>query len=194
VPAVVTRYGQELFVIMIGIDPHKESHTAVAVDVDEHVLAELKVRADRRQTERLLAWAALFEARTWAIEGAAGLGYLLAQQLVAAGEIVVDVPAILSARVRLLGSGKAGKNDPTTHAQPRSLGCAMRICALSSVRITPLCCGCWPTATTTSPRCARRRCAGYTRCCARWLLAGLHAACRLFGPLTCCAPSVLQAR
>jgi transposase len=63
---------------MIGADPHKMSHTAVAVDSDEHVLAELKVRADRRQTERLLAWAAPFQARTWAIEGAGGLGYLLA--------------------------------------------------------------------------------------------------------------------
>lgn len=94
--------------IMIGVDPHKGSHTAVALDADEHVLAELRVRADRRQTERLLGWAAPFEARTWAIEGAAGLGYLLAQQLVNAGETVVDVPATLSARVRLLGSGKGG--------------------------------------------------------------------------------------
>lgn len=98
--------------VMIGIDPHKGSHTAVALDADERVLAELKVRADRRQTERLLGWAAPFQARTWAIEGAAGLGYLLAQQLVNAGETVVDVPATLSARVRLLGSGKASKNDP----------------------------------------------------------------------------------
>ena len=32
-----------------------------------------------------------------------GLGYLLAQQLVAAGEDVVDVPPTLSARVRVLG-------------------------------------------------------------------------------------------
>jgi transposase len=72
---------------MIGIDPHKGSHTAVALDPHEHVLAELKVRADQRQTERLLAWAAPFQARTWAIEGAGGLGYLLAQQLVAAGEL-----------------------------------------------------------------------------------------------------------
>jgi transposase len=99
-------------VIMIGVDPHKGSHTAVALDPHERVLAELKVRADRRQTERLLAWAAPFKARTWAIEGAGGLGYLLAQQLVAAGELVVDVPATLSARVRLLSRGKAGKNDP----------------------------------------------------------------------------------
>ena len=35
-----------------------------------------------------------------------------AQQLVAAGETVVDVPAVLSTRTRLLGSGKAQKNDP----------------------------------------------------------------------------------
>jgi transposase len=43
------------------------------------------------------------QTRTWAIEGASGLGYLLAQQLVAASELVVDVPATLSARIRLLG-------------------------------------------------------------------------------------------
>jgi transposase len=98
--------------IMIGVEPHKGSHTAIAVDPDERVLAELRIRADRHQTERLLTWAAPFQARTWAIEGASGLGYLLAQQLVAAGETVVDVPATLSARVRLLGSGKASKNDP----------------------------------------------------------------------------------
>jgi transposase len=36
----------------------------------------------------------------------------LAQQLVAAGETVVDVPPTLAARVRLLGSSKAAKNDP----------------------------------------------------------------------------------
>jgi transposase len=47
-----------------------------------------------------------------AIESASGLGYLLAQQLVAAGESVVDVPPTLSARVRVLGSGKSSKNDP----------------------------------------------------------------------------------
>jgi hypothetical protein len=50
--------------------------------------------------------------RRWAIESAGGLGYLLSQQLVAAGEDVVDVPATLAARVRVLGSGKAQKNDP----------------------------------------------------------------------------------
>ncbi len=48
----------------------------------------------------------------WAIESARGLDHLLAQQLVATGESVVDVPAVLSTRTRLLGSGRAQKNDP----------------------------------------------------------------------------------
>lgn len=47
------RWGTDmgLSLIIIGIDPHKGSHTAVA-------LGELKVTADRRQRDRLLAWAA----------------------------------------------------------------------------------------------------------------------------------------
>ena len=39
--------------VVIGIDPHQGSHTAVAVDEDEHKLGEVRVRADRRQLERL---------------------------------------------------------------------------------------------------------------------------------------------
>src|ERR1039458_8923659 len=50
--------------------------------------------------------------RTWAVEGAAGLGKLLAQQLVAAGERVLDVPPKLASRVRLLEAGDTNKNDP----------------------------------------------------------------------------------
>jgi transposase len=98
--------------VLIGVDPHKASHTAVAVDRDEHALDELRVRASTKQCELLLDWAEQFGERRWAIESASGLGYLLAQQLVAAGEDVVDVPPTLSARVRVLGSGKSSKNDP----------------------------------------------------------------------------------
>jgi transposase len=99
-------------VILIGIDPHKGSHTAVAIDRDETKLGELRLRSSKSQCDRLLEWAAAFPERRWAIESAAGLGYLLAQQLVVAGEDVVDVPPTLSSRVRVLGSGKAQKNDP----------------------------------------------------------------------------------
>ena len=49
----------------------------------------------------------------WAVEGAAGLGHGVAQQLVAAGERVVDVLAKVADRARLLGSGSARKTDLT---------------------------------------------------------------------------------
>jgi transposase len=97
---------------MIGVDPHKGSHTAAAVDLSQEVVDTIRVDADGHQRARLLAWAARFSPRTWAIEGATGMGALLAQQLVAAGEHVVDVPAKLSSRVRLLERGRIDKTDP----------------------------------------------------------------------------------
>jgi transposase len=98
--------------VMIGVDPHKGSHTAVAVDKEERSLAELRVRSGPKQLERLLQWAEQFPDRTWAVENATGLGYLLAQQLVAAGERVLDVQPKLAARVRLLATESTNKNDP----------------------------------------------------------------------------------
>ena len=98
--------------VMIGIDPHKGSHTAVAIGAAEEPLGEVRVRSSAAQAGRLVAWAAPWPERTWAVEGAGGLGYLLAQQLVAAGERVLDVQPKLGARVRLLATGAANKNDP----------------------------------------------------------------------------------
>lgn len=42
---------------VIGVDAHKRSHTAVVLDDDEEILDQLRLVADRRQIERLLAWA-----------------------------------------------------------------------------------------------------------------------------------------
>lgn len=114
VPAVVNPLGthQEVEMFVIGVDPHKGSHTAAVLDTDERIHAEVRVRADRDQRRRLLAWAEPFSPRTWAIEGATGTGALLAQQLVAAGETVLDVPPKLSARARLFDSGSTDKTDP----------------------------------------------------------------------------------
>jgi transposase len=122
---------EERMKVMIGVDPHKASHTAVAIDRREGELATLKVRATRRQVRQLLEWAEPFGERTWAIESAGGLGYLLAQQLVAAGEKVLDVPATLASRVRVLGTGRSDKNDPN---DARSVAvAALRAPALRSV-------------------------------------------------------------
>src|SRR5215472_728023 len=98
--------------VMIGVDPHKGSHTAVAIGADEEPLGQLRVRASVTQAGRLVAWAAAWPERTWAVEGAGGLGHLLAQQLFAAGERVLDVQPKLGARVRLLATGASNKNDP----------------------------------------------------------------------------------
>jgi hypothetical protein len=97
---------------MIGVDPHKGSHTAVAIGAAEEPLGQVRVRASAAQAERLPGWAAAWPQRTWAVEGAAGLGHLLDWQLVAAGERVLDVQPKLGARVRLLASGDTNKNDP----------------------------------------------------------------------------------
>ena len=99
-------------VVMIGVDPHKASHTAVAINAAEEPLGQVRVRASAVQAERLLAWAQAWPDRSWAVEGAGGAGHLLAQQLLSAGERVLDVPPKLAARVRLLATGDINKNDP----------------------------------------------------------------------------------
>jgi hypothetical protein len=94
-------------VTTIGIDPHKATDTAVAIDESEVVLGELTVPADRAQTRTLLEWAQQVDGvgRVWAVEAAGGVGYLLSQQLVGSGERVVDVPPVLASRVRGVGVG-----------------------------------------------------------------------------------------
>ena len=96
--------------ILIAVDPHKSSHTALAVDPAGRELGQLRVEA--RAHSRLLRWARPWPERRWAVEGARGLGHGLSQWLLTEGASVVDVPARLVARVRLLsGGGKSGPAD-----------------------------------------------------------------------------------
>src|SRR5262249_52118364 len=104
--------GIVMVAVMIGIGPHKASHTAVAIDPAEVPPGQLQVRACAAQAERLLGGAQAWPERAWAVEGAGGLGHLLAQQLLSAGERVLDVAPKLAARVRLLATGDINKNDP----------------------------------------------------------------------------------
>jgi transposase len=98
-------------VITIGIDPHKRSLTAAALDSNSRLLGQLRVPTTGQAARQLLAWAAGWPERCWAVEGATGLGRGIAQLLVAAGEQVLDVPAKLAARARLLGTSSARKTD-----------------------------------------------------------------------------------
>ena len=108
--------------VMIGVDPHKGSHTAVAIGAGEEPLGELRVRACVSQAQQLVQWAAAWPERTWAVEGASGLGHMLAQQLTAAGERVLDVQPKLAARVRLLRLGRYEQERPGR----RPVGCGRR--------------------------------------------------------------------
>jgi transposase len=98
--------------VLIGVDPHKASIAVAAID---EAAGELLERAsfpqDRAGLRSLERWAKRFPERRWAVENAGGLGRHLAGRLTAAGESVVDVPPKLSARVRMLSSGNARKND-----------------------------------------------------------------------------------
>src|SRR4051794_37796321 len=98
--------------VLIGVDPHKASVAVAAID---EATGELLERAsfpqDRTGLRRLDRWAKRFPKRRWAIENACGLGRHLAMRLAASGESVVDVPPKLSARVRVLSTGNARKND-----------------------------------------------------------------------------------
>ncbi|HET7271993.1 MAG TPA: IS110 family transposase [Rubrobacter sp.] len=98
--------------VLIGVDPHKVSLAVAAIDEATGELLECAAfpqnRAGLRSLER---WARRFPERRWAVENAGGLGRHLAVRLAGSGESVVDVPPKLSARVRMLSSGNARKND-----------------------------------------------------------------------------------
>jgi transposase len=85
------------------------------VAIDEHgeeLVGQATFPANRGGIRALERFAAKrFAKRRWAIEGATGIGRPLAQKLAASGEEVVDVPPKLSAKVRVLSTGNARKND-----------------------------------------------------------------------------------
>jgi transposase len=98
--------------VMIGVDPHKVSHTAAALDEHGQLLGQQRVPATLDGCQQLRQWAGRWPLRCWAVEGAYGVGRALAQRLVGDGELVVDVPAKLAARVRVLSIGHGRKSDP----------------------------------------------------------------------------------
>jgi transposase len=98
--------------VMIGVDPHKASHTAAALDDYGQLLDQQRIPATLDGYQQLRQWAGRWPQRRWAVEGAHGVGRALAQRLVSDGERVVDVPAKLAARVRVLSVGHGRKSDP----------------------------------------------------------------------------------
>ncbi len=101
-----------LMEVLIGVDPHKGSVAVAALDEAKGQLLERAAfPQDRAGLRALERWAKRFPERRWAVENAGGLGRHLAVRLAGSGESVVDVPPKLSARVRVLSTGNARKND-----------------------------------------------------------------------------------
>ena len=99
--------------MIVGVDPHKRSVTLEVVDEDGKVAATGRFGTETRDYRAMLAYVRRqWPDHRWAVEGAQGVGRPLAQRLLADGETVVDVPARLSARVRVFDTGNARKTDP----------------------------------------------------------------------------------
>ena len=102
---------KEVRVITIGIDPHSRTHSAAALDEHGRVLAEITVRSDAGELDRLVRWIdGVGSERIVAVEGARGFGLALCQRVLAAGETVLDVAPALTASERR-SSRRAGKDD-----------------------------------------------------------------------------------
>jgi transposase len=98
--------------MIIGVDPHKSSNTATAVDPSTNTpVASLRADASLVGYRELLRWSKQFPQRRWAVENARGLGRHLAQWLVARDEVVLDAPSTATARVRELSRRSRRKTD-----------------------------------------------------------------------------------
>jgi transposase len=103
---VLTRQG-----VVIAVDPHKASWTAVVVTEGLAPAGAIRVEVNRAGYRQLRRFAAGWPDARWAIEGAAGLGAPLAERLREDQIAVIDVPAKLARRVRLLSTGHGRKSD-----------------------------------------------------------------------------------
>jgi transposase len=98
--------------VMISVDPHKASNTAAVMDpVTKIVIASQRFANTAAGYRQLREFSGRWQQRRWAVEGCHGAGRSLAQRLVVDGEVVLDVPAKLAARVRVYSQGHGRKTD-----------------------------------------------------------------------------------
>src|SRR4051794_27361605 len=97
--------------VVLGVDPHKKTHTVVAVDDAGRELSQLTVPATTAGHLRLVRWASRHPRRRWAVEDGRHVAGRLLRDLSAAGEDVTCVPTKLMAGARA-GARTRGKSDP----------------------------------------------------------------------------------
>jgi transposase len=101
-----------MHMVVVGVDPHKHSHTAVAVDHNGRELAQITVGNTAADLIRLLEWALRWPGpRRWAIEDCRHVAGALLRALLGAGQSVVTVPPKLMAQTRASARTR-GKSDP----------------------------------------------------------------------------------
>jgi transposase len=99
--------------LIVGIDPHKYSHTAAALDTATgETLGEITIASTVEGYRELLTWLGRLAADLVAIENARGLGRHLADHLAAQGFTVRDVTTKEVRAQRLARRGGRNKNDP----------------------------------------------------------------------------------
>lgn len=98
--------------VLLGIDPHQDTHTAVAVDQAGRQLDHRTVPARTGGHGELIGWARTrWPKRRWAVEDCRHVSGRLERDLLAAGERVVGVPPRLMAGARQAVPAQ-GKSDP----------------------------------------------------------------------------------
>src|SRR2546426_12303003 len=96
--------------MVVGVDTHKDSHSAAMVDPMGALLAATDVGANRKGYRRLLEWARCqAPQRTWVVEGTGSYGAGLASFLAASGEVVFE-----GDRPQRRKPGAAGKSTSWT--------------------------------------------------------------------------------
>src|SRR3954463_14629483 len=99
--------------MIVGVDPHKRTVRTEVIDEQGKVSATGRFGTQNRDYNSMLRYVH----QEWPHHRLGGrgcprLGRPLAQRLLAHGETVIDVPAKLSARVRVFDTGNARKTDP----------------------------------------------------------------------------------
>jgi transposase len=107
--------------VTFGIDTHKATLAASAIDPTGRELGARTFPNDRAGHTRLQRWAEGHGTeRRFGIEGSGSYGAALGRLLVTAGEEVVEVPAVLTDRERRHFAGRARATRATPSRSPGS--------------------------------------------------------------------------
>src|SRR3954452_5494935 len=128
--------------VAIGVDTHKDTHVAVALDALGGELDDCVIQATRAGYEQLLEWSRRLGQPVFAIEGSGSYGAGLARYLEQAGERVHEcerphrrdrragkndrIDATLAARHLLTGEGLSCRRGDGSREQLRALLCERR--------------------------------------------------------------------